>query len=85
MILTEVEICTAVVLPHCIESEISFLYVSLSSYYIKIFQSEFIYRNKIHIFTMCQCLFFDNTDKFCWNSVYMGTVLNWYEPNLYSC
>ena len=81
MILTEVEICTAVVLPHCIQSEISFVYISLSTFYIKIFQSKFVYCNEIHILHNVPVPFFDNTDKFCWNSVYMGTVLNWYEPN----
>jgi len=79
--------CSGVTPLHRVRNKFSLCFIKylLSTYYIKIFQSEFVYRNEIHIFTMCQCLFFDNTDKFCWNSVYMGTVLNWYEPNLYSC
>lgn len=80
MILTEVEICTAVVLPHCVELEISFHYISLSTYCIKIFQSKFVYCNEIRILHSVPVTFFDNTVKFCWNSVYMGTVLNGYEP-----
>lgn len=52
MILTEVEICTAVVLPHCVvrnKFSLYFIKYLLSTYYIKIFQSKFVYCNEINI------------------------------------
>jgi hypothetical protein len=68
MILTEGEIRTVVVLPHCIES-VSFLYISLSTYYIKMFQSKCVCLNGICILHSVPVTFFDNADKFCLNCV----------------
>ena len=74
--------CSGVTPLHRDENKFSLYFIKylLSTYYIKIFQSKFVYCNEIRMLHNVPVTFFDNTDKFCWNSVYMGTVLNWYAP-----